>query len=72
MALDRVNRTNDARIVGTSPGGSRLIQYGGHEFEKPQIGFTEEEMFELVELREHVYAEVFLSVDGYCRDRIQR
>src|SRR6185503_5322337 len=56
-------RGRGPRIVGTSKGGSRLLKYGGGEFETPQIGFTEESTRELSEAREKVYDELFGESD---------
>jgi hypothetical protein len=49
--------------VGTSPGGSRLIKYGGSEFAKPTFGFPEDDVSALVEQRERVYAAIFGESD---------
>jgi len=51
------------RVRGTSPGGSSLITYGGGEFTKPQLGFSEEDLSDLVARRETVYEEVFGKSD---------
>ena len=51
------------KVVGTSKGGSRLIKYGGHEFDRTQFGFTDESTQELVELREKSYDSIFGKSD---------
>ena len=51
------------KIIGTSPGGSRLLKYGGAEFNESKIGFTEELNDELFELREKIYSEIFGECD---------
>ena len=52
--LFRRRKDRGAEQVGTSAGGSRLLKYSSGEFEGSQIGFTEESMAELIELREKV------------------
>jgi hypothetical protein len=46
-------------VVGRSPGGSRLLKYGGGEFRQTPFGFPDEDTGELAETRERVYAELF-------------
>jgi hypothetical protein len=51
------------RIVGRSKGGSRLLKYGGQEFDQPEFGFADESNAIAVEERERVYEQVFGASD---------
>jgi len=57
--------------VGISTGGSRLLKYGGGEWSRSPIGFTEESTLELVELREKVYEELFGKSDTVFHEVIR-
>lgn len=46
----------------TSPGGSVMLRYGGHEFDKPQFGVLGEESIEWAKRREAVYEEMFGTI----------
>jgi hypothetical protein len=47
------------RIVGQSKGGSRLLKYGGAEFDHPEFGFADESTAIAMEERERCYEQVF-------------
>ena len=55
----RKKPTGGPQRVGTSPGGSAMIRYGGHEFDKPQFGVLDEETVEWAKRREAVYEGFF-------------
>lgn len=57
-------------VEGTSPGGSRLIRYGGAEFDGPTFGFSEEDVSALAEQRERVYESVFGKCDVVLHELI--
>lgn len=56
-------RAQGPTVMGTSPGGSRLIKYGSAEFQKPQFGFPEEGFSHLIAARESVYSALFGESD---------
>jgi hypothetical protein len=43
----------------TTPGGSRIIRYGGQEFDKPQFGVSAENQIEFAQQRAALYEELF-------------
>jgi hypothetical protein len=56
-------RGRGPRLVGTSAGGSSLLEYGGGEFDQPRVGVTDESLAELAEQRDRVYESLFGKCD---------
>ncbi len=57
-------------VVGRSAGGSRLLKYDGGEFDKPQVGFTDEATDELVKRRETVYEATFGAIGSVYHEMV--
>ena len=57
-------------VVGRSEGGSRLLKYGGQEFEKPELGFVDQETAIDPAERERVYEEMFGEIGDVLHELV--
>lgn len=49
----------EPKTKATSPGGSEMLKYDGHEFDRPQYGVLGEETIEWTKKREEIYEDIF-------------
>jgi len=63
-------RKRGPRIVGESKGGSRLLKYGGAEFDSPTAGFVDDSIAIDPEERERIYEEIFGPVDTVTHELV--